>query len=87
MLVFQEFKDMLIYLIKKLKNREADGFDWSKLASASLIVYCLEWILKNDTLRLEAATDLLGLFKLTVDVELSKCLEINVLLHLPKKLR
>ena len=87
MLVFQEFKEILISLVKILKSRETDDFDWKKLASASLIVCCLEQILKNDPLRQDAATDLLSLFKLTVDVKLQKCLKINFLLDLPKKLR
>ena len=85
--VFQEFKEILVSLIEILKSREADDFDWRKLASATLIVCCLERILKNNPLRLDAATDLLGLFKLTVDVKLQKCPEIEFLLNLPTVLR
>ena len=87
MLVFQEFKEILVSLIEILKSREADDFDWRKLASASLIVCCLERILKNDPLESEAAANLLGLFKLTVDVKLQKCPEIDFLLNLPTLLR
>ena len=74
-------------LIEILKSKEADDFGWKKLASATLIVCCLERILKNDPLRQDAATDLLSLFKLTIDIELQKCPEIEFLLSLPTVLR